>query len=54
MTLAHEPIKSLNWPSMTMGFKVKDKRLMDKLTDGKQIEFEFMPEDRDYVITSVK
>ena len=56
VTLAHEPIKSLNWPSMTMGFKVKDKdkMLMDKLTDGKKVEFEFMQEDKDYVITGVK
>ena len=54
VTLAHEPIKSLNWPSMTMGFKVKDKMLMDKLTDGKNVEFEFMQEDKDYVITGVK
>lgn len=54
VTLAHEPIKSLNWPSMTMGFKVKDKMLMDKLTDGRKVEFEFMQEDKDYVITDVK
>ena len=53
-TLAHEPIKSLNWPSMTMGFKVKDKMLMDKLTDGKKVEFEFIQKDKDYVITGVK
>ncbi|WP_206091120.1 copper-binding protein, partial [Providencia stuartii] len=24
VTLAHGPIKSLNWPSMTMGFAVKN------------------------------
>jgi Cu(I)/Ag(I) efflux system protein CusF len=54
VTLAHEPVKSMNWPSMTMGFKVKDKRLMDKLTDGKKVEFEFMHEGKDYVVTGVK
>ena len=54
VTLAHEPIKSLNWPSMTMGFKVKDKMLMDKLTDGKKVEFEFTQDDKYYVITGVK
>lgn len=54
VTIAHEPIKSLNWPSMTMGFKVKDKMLMDKLADGKKVEFEVMQEDKDYVITGVK
>jgi Cu(I)/Ag(I) efflux system protein CusF len=54
VTLAHEPVKSMNWPAMTMGFKVKDKMLMNKLSDGKKVEFEFMQEDKDYVITSVK
>lgn len=54
VTLAHEPIKSLNWPSMTMGFKVKDKMLLDKLGDSKKVEFEFTQEDKDYVITGVK
>jgi Cu(I)/Ag(I) efflux system protein CusF len=54
VTVAHEPIKSLNWPSMTMSFKVKDKMLMDKLTDGNKVEFEFMQVDKGYVITGVK
>ena len=50
VTLAHEPVKSMNWPSMTMGFKVKDKMLMDKLTDGKKVEFEFMQNGKDHVV----
>lgn len=54
VTLAHEPVKSLNWPSMTMGFDVKDKSLFDKLTVGKTVEFEFMPADKRYLITAVK
>jgi Cu(I)/Ag(I) efflux system protein CusF len=54
VTVAHDPVKSLNWPAMTMGFKVKDKMLMEKLSDGKKVEFEFMKEDKDYVITGVK
>ena len=39
---------------MTMGFKVGDKTLLNKLGDGKKVEFEFMRNDKDYVITSVK
>jgi Cu(I)/Ag(I) efflux system protein CusF len=54
VTLAHEPIKSLNWPAMTMGFKVKDKMLMDKLTEGKKVEVELVKDNKDYVITGVK
>ena len=54
VTLAHDPVKSLNWPAMTMGFQVKDKMLLDKLAVGKKIEFEFVQQGKDYVITSVK
>ena len=54
VTLAHDPVKSLNWPAMTMGFTVKDKALLDKLQADKKIEFEFVQQGKDYVITSVK
>lgn len=54
VTLAHEPVKSLKWPAMTMGFKVKDKMLLEKLAVGKTVDFEFTQVDRGYVITSVK
>jgi Cu(I)/Ag(I) efflux system protein CusF len=54
VTLAHDPVKSLNWPAMTMGFKVTEKAVLDKLAVGKKIEFEFLQQGKDYVITSVK
>ena len=54
VTLAHEPVKSLNWPSMIMGFKVKDKTMLDKLTIGKTVDFEFSQVDKGYVISNVK
>jgi len=52
--LAHDPVKSLNWPAMTMGFLVKEKPLLDKLQPGKKIAFEFVQQGKNYVITSVK
>ena len=54
VTLAHEPIKSLNWSAMTMTFAVKDKAMLDKLQPGKKVEVEFMQQGKDYVITGVK
>ena len=54
VTIKHEPVASLKWPSMTMGFVVKDKALADKLKQGAKVEFEFVQEGRDYVVTSVK
>ncbi|MDB5903179.1 MAG: hypothetical protein JWM26_2057 [Betaproteobacteria bacterium] len=54
VTLDHEAVKSLNWPAMTMAFKVQDKALMDKLTQGKKVEVEFEQRGKDYVITGAK
>lgn len=54
VTLAHDPVKSLNWPAMTMGFQVKDKMLLDKLAVGKKVEFEFVQRGPDYVVTAVR
>jgi Cu(I)/Ag(I) efflux system protein CusF len=54
VTLAHEPIPSLRWPAMTMRFIAKDKSLLDKLSEGRKVEFEFVQQGRDYVVTSVK
>ncbi|ROZ78259.1 copper-binding protein [Ramlibacter sp. WS9] len=54
VTLAHEPVPSLNWPSMTMAFKVKEKKLMDKFSEGKSVEVEFVKDGNDYVVKSVK
>lgn len=54
VTLEHGPVKSLNWPAMTMAYAVKDKALMDKLKVGKKVKVEFTQEGNDYVVTSVK
>ena len=52
--LAHEPVKSLNWPAMTMNFGVKDPALFDKLTPGKKVEIEFIQQGSSSVVTGVK
>lgn len=54
VTFAHEPVKSLNWPAMTMTFSIKDKMLFDKLAEGKKVEFEFIQEGKTSVVTGVK
>jgi Cu/Ag efflux protein CusF len=47
VTLNHEPIKELGWPSMTMGFKVKDSNQLKKLKAGDQVEFDLKAEASD-------
>jgi len=54
VTFAHEPVKSLNWPAMTMAFLVKDRALLDKLPVGKKVGFEFVQQSKEYVVTKVK
>ena len=54
VTIKHEPVESMKWPSMTMGFMVKDKALADKLKQGAKVEFEFVQQGKDYVVTAVK
>jgi Cu(I)/Ag(I) efflux system protein CusF len=54
VTVKHEPIKSLNWPTMTMAFSVKDKAMLDKVAKDKKVEFEFVQQGQQFVITSIK
>lgn len=54
VTLAHEPVKSLKWPAMTMGFAVKDKTLFDKLAVGEKVQVEFVQQGSEYVVSAVK
>jgi Cu(I)/Ag(I) efflux system protein CusF len=50
VTLTHGPIKSLNWPAMTMGFVVKEKKLFDQLAVGQKVEVELEKQGTDYVV----
>lgn len=54
VTIKHEPVASLSWPTMTMAFVVKDKALLPKLAKDKKVDFEFVQQGKDYVVTSVK
>jgi Cu(I)/Ag(I) efflux system protein CusF len=54
VTIKHDPIKSLNWPTMTMAFTVKDKSMLDKVAKDKKVEFEFVQQGQRFVITSIK
>lgn len=54
VTIKHEAVPTLEWPAMTMTFAVKDKKLMEKLPQGKQVQFQFAQQGKDYVITGVQ
>jgi len=54
VTIKHGPVPTMNWPSMTMAFTVKDKALLDKLAKDKKVDFEFRQEGSRYVMTGAK
>lgn len=55
VTLAHEPIAALDWPAMTMGFKVKDPKQLDELKAGDQVEFDLKADAQEqYVIEHIE
>jgi len=53
VTLAHDQVKTLNWPAMTMAFGVKDKSLLEKLVVGKKVDVELTQQGSNYVISAV-
>jgi Cu(I)/Ag(I) efflux system protein CusF len=54
VTIKHEPVRTTNWPTMTMAFVVKDKAMLDKVARDRKVDFEFVQQGKDYVITSIK
>ena len=54
VTLDHEAVNSLKWPAMTMAFKAKDPKMLEKMDAGRKVEVEFEKQGKDYVITKVK
>ena len=54
VTIAHGPVESMKWPAMTMTFKVKDKKMLDKVKEGDKVDFSFVQSGKDYTLTQVK
>jgi Cu/Ag efflux protein CusF len=55
VTLAHEPIPELGWPSMTMGFSVSNSTQLNHLKPGDQVEFKLKsdPKTEQYNIEQI-
>ena len=55
LSIEHGPVASLNWPGMTMEFKVANEALLKDLKPGVAIEFEFVErQPGEWVITALK
>ena len=46
----HEPIPALDWPRMTMPFRLKESALADQVKEGDAVEFFLEKSGPDYVI----
>ena len=54
ITLKHEPIAAINWPAMTMAFKVKNSAILAKTKVGDKVIFTLAPDGKNYMVTSIK
>lgn len=54
VSIAHGPVSTMSWPAMTMTFKAKDKALLEKVKPGQKVDFEFVQQGKDYVVTALK
>ena len=57
LELKHDPIPSMKWPTMQMGFAITDKKLLEGLKKGDVVDFEMrgVPnKDGDFVIEGLK
>ena len=49
----HDPIAALNWPRMTMPFRLKERSLATKIKEGDIVEFSLEKEASNYVIVKL-
>ena len=54
VTLSHGPIPALQWPPMTMGFKIPVSGMPKGLEVGDSIQFEFVEKDGNYELTRIE
>lgn len=54
VTFSHGPIATLNWPAMTMGFKLKDAALVNGIKTGDSVDFDLVQSGNDYLVTRLQ
>lgn len=54
LTLRHAEIKSLDMPSMTMVFQVKERALLDKVKAGDKVKFRVEQSAGAYIVTAIE
>ncbi len=54
VTIYHQPVAALMWPSMTMPFTVSDRALLERFKVGEKVEFEFLKDEQRVMIIGIK
>jgi Cu(I)/Ag(I) efflux system protein CusF len=54
VTLHHDAIAALGWPSMTMPFNVKDRKILASVRPDQRVQFDFVQEGGAPVITAIR
>ena len=52
--ISHDPIAALDWPAMTMMFRVKDKALLEGVGAGDKVRFDLEKDASGLVITRIE
>ena len=53
VTLQHGPIPAIQWPAMTMGFKVADPAMLKSIKEGEEVDFSLKPENGNQVVVAI-
>ena len=53
VTIAHGPVETIGWPSMTMGFRAASPDMVRGIGVGDSVAFEFREAGGDYELTSL-
>lgn len=53
ITISHGPVKALDWPAMTMGFKATPEQVAS-VRAGQKVSFEFTSQGMDATITGIQ
>lgn len=53
VSIAHGPVPSMNWPAMTMTFKVQSPDMLKELAVGQKVQAAFIENGSDFVITKL-
>ena len=54
VTLQHGPIPAINWPAMTMSFKVADPALLKNIKEGETVDFTLKAENGNEVVMAIQ